>query len=379
MNLAIIQARLGSTRFPGKVLTPILGKPMLQWQLERLKLSGCLSQVIVATSDRPDDDRIAEFCTSQDVSCFRGSESDVLGRFYNASLNFLNLEQRKNAVIIRLTGDCPLTDPFMLDEAINLFKAYSASGCRYLGYSEEMPDGLGFEILTWDALKEAHENSIDPFEREHVTPFHWRNPTRFGARKFSKKGLLPGLRFSVDHSEDRDFVEEILTREVTSGKLFTAIALSDLVAQDTGLRAINAAVINNEGLFKTAFASEKYKVEVDGRILVKYGIALKPDSNPNDLFLDWCTALGINAYAADGAALALMKAYAGRHPEKKIQIWDTNSIPNGWRIAAPGADSQKKLSALADAPTTQGLLLETADRHILAEMLTFLCKTRFGL
>ena len=379
MNLAIIQARLGSSRLPGKVLAPILGKPMLQWQLERLKLSRQLSQIAVATSDRPGDDKIAEFCASQNVPCFRGSESDVLARFYNSTLQFLGAEQRKNAVIVRLTGDCPLTDPYMLDEALEQFKADSARGCRYLGYAEDMPDGLGFEILTWDALKEAHENSTDPFEREHVTPFHWRNPTRFGAQKFSKKGLLPGLRFSVDHREDRDFIEAILTREVASGKLFTASVLSELVAQDPGLRAINAAVINNEGLFKTAFASEKYKVEVAGRTLVKYGIALKPESLPNDGFLDWCTSLGINVYAADGVALAHMTTYVARHSEKKIQVWEKSHIPKNWRIAAPGADSQKTLSALADAPGTQGLLLETSDRHILAEMLTFLCKTRFGL
>ncbi|HKX04469.1 MAG TPA: glycosyltransferase family protein, partial [Methylomirabilota bacterium] len=218
--LALIQARMGSTRLPGKVLGPVLGKPMLQWQLERVALSKRISKTVVATSTQPQDTAIYEFCRSIGALAFRGSETSVLDRFYDATLAFLRPEERQDAILVRLTADCPLVDPFMVDEGIERFLKARAEGCRYQGYEADMPDGMDFEVFTWEALDEVYHTETDEFEKEHATPYMWRHPARFGLQKFSKPEIPGGLRCSVDYAEDRDLVEEILRRQEERGSFW---------------------------------------------------------------------------------------------------------------------------------------------------------------
>ncbi len=254
---ALIQARMNSSRLPGKALLPILNKPMVQWQIERLQNSKKISTIALLTSNTSSDDPLISFCDKLKIQNYRGSENDVLARFYNAFLAFSLQNERMNCLIIRLTGDCPLIDPFLIDEAIDLFISKLSHGCRYFGYDTNLPDGMDFEIFTWGALKEAHENSSDPFEREHVTPFMWRQPERFKVERFKKTNITPQLRFSVDYHEDLELVEEILKYQEKSGLFLGVQEISDLFEKNPKLKELNEKIIKNEGLIQSALATQK--------------------------------------------------------------------------------------------------------------------------
>jgi spore coat polysaccharide biosynthesis protein SpsF len=370
--LALIQARMGSTRLPGKVLSPLLGKPMLQWQLERLRQSERISQIVVATSTLLADDPIVAFCAAHAVECFRGPEDNVLERFHSAALRFLGQEERNDAILIRLTGDCPLIDPMAIDEGISQFLDLISQGCRYFGYDDSLPDGMDFELFTWDALHEAWSHASDSFEKEHVTPFMWRNPERFGARKFTKAGIPKGLRFSVDYPEDLALVSAILQAERAAGKLFGMREISDLLAGDAALRAINAQIIKNEGLIITALKSAPFRVDIDGISVARYGVMLPDGKLPDQSFFDWATRIGVNVWAASGE-LEAVKSRAG----EQALVFDAAALPRRWAAFAGRNDWRAALYAAANDPSDDGMLLQASEIRPLAELLMFLCQERF--
>jgi spore coat polysaccharide biosynthesis protein SpsF len=376
--LALIQARMGSTRFPAKVLSDVLGKPMLLWQLERLRKSKELSRVVVATSDLPADDAIANFCKKIGQPFFRGSEASVLDRFHAAGLSFLSESEKKDAVVVRLTGDCPLSDPFLIDEGIREFHALRGSGCRYFGYEDSMPDGMDFEVFTWQALDEVFHEQTDSFEKEHATPFMWRNPKRFGVRKFKRDGITPGLRFSVDYEEDRELVEEILKREQSAGRFFGVQEIAALLASDEKLRAINGKIIKNEGLIQTSFKSEKFRVEVEGEFLTAFGVAVPNGAILPDDFLLWSARMGVNAWAASSKDLPYV-ADRLRGAITKHKLWDKKQIPSDWQIVDGSGDWEQKLLSLTHDSSVKGVLIETADRLTLAAMLMFVVQKRYSI
>lgn len=157
---AIIQARMGSSRLPGKILKEVCGKPLLYHQVERVKNCKLLSQIIIATSDQAQDDPVAELGQLIDCPVFRGSENDVLDRFYQAALQY------DAKIIMRLTGDCPLLDPHVCDQLIRLFLK---SGVNLAHTGQSFAEGLDCEILDFPTLKKAWENAALPMEREHCT------------------------------------------------------------------------------------------------------------------------------------------------------------------------------------------------------------------
>jgi len=164
MILAILQARVSSTRLPGKVLKPILGMPMLLRQIERVKQAKLIEQLLVATSDDKSDDPIEQLCRENDIACFRGSLDDVLDRFYQAAKPY------QPDHIVRLTGDCPLIDPQLIDEVV----VFCLSGdYDYVSNAFEptYPDGLDVEVFRFPCLQQAWEEAELPSEREHVTLF----------------------------------------------------------------------------------------------------------------------------------------------------------------------------------------------------------------
>lgn len=370
--LALIQARMGSTRFPGKVLSPLLGKPMLQWQLERLRRSTYITDLVVATSKLAADDPIAAFCAERSVACFRGLEDNVLDRFHRAALEHLCEEDRGSAILIRLTGDCPLIDPMAIDEGISQFRDLISQDCRYYGYGDGLPDGMDFELFTWSALHEAYQNATDSFEKEHATPFMWRNPERFGVRKYTKAGVPPGLRFSVDYPEDRELVAAILEAEGRSGIHFGMREVCDLLAHDPRLRAMNAGIVKNEGLIITALKSAPFRVEVGGATVVRYGVALPAGSLPEQAFFDWATRVGIDAWATPAHVQEVQRRAGGN-----ARIWDTAALPPRWSLFADRAEWRPALYRAANDPALDGLFLEATEIRRLAELLMFLCKDRF--
>lgn len=238
--VGILQARMSSTRLPGKVLKPLCGEPMLARQLERLTRSRRMDALVVATSDRSDDDPIAEVCSRLGISCYRGSLSDVLDRFYRAAA------EAGADHVVRLTGDCPLTDPGLIDDLIDFYLRQEvdyASNCR----PPTLPDGLDAEVFSMAALRLAWQDAEDPFFREHVVPFIVRNPQRFSAANWQHETDLSALRWTVDEPSDLAFVEEVFNALYPRKPDFSWRDVLDLLDENPDLLTINTGIERNEG------------------------------------------------------------------------------------------------------------------------------------
>lgn len=195
--VAIIEARMKSTRLPGKNLRPILGKPMLEMLVERLLYAKTLDGVVVATTTDPSDDSIEETCNQIGVGCYRGSMDDVLDRVLRAAQAF------GADAIVEITGDCPLTDPAMIDETVNI---YHSCGCDYVGNvrPSTFPVGLAVQVFATSVLEEVERSTHDPADREHVSLYIYEHPERFSLRNV-ESGLpekYRSYRLTVDTPED---------------------------------------------------------------------------------------------------------------------------------------------------------------------------------
>ena len=203
MAVAILQARMSSTRLPGKVMKSVAGRPMLERQIERLRRCSTLDRLIVATSDDASDNPLAQFLQSIGVETFRGSLHVVLGRYVGA-VEALG----ENGPVVRLTADCPLADPEIVDACVRLQARLSvdyASNAQRRTY----PRGLDVECFSLDALLAAGREATDPYDREHVTPFLYRNPERFSQGDLVQDRDESALRWTVDTPEDLAFVERV--------------------------------------------------------------------------------------------------------------------------------------------------------------------------
>ena len=202
MIAALLQARMSSNRLPGKVLAPVLGRPMIARQLERLARATRLDRLVVVTSTDPGDDALAAFCTELGVACFRGALDDVLDRFH-AALAGLRADH-----CVRLTADCPLADPGLIDALVDFHLAgdyeYS-SNCERRTY----PDGLDAEILRVDVLDRAWREARDRPDREHVTTYVRRQPGVFRIGGLENNEDLGALRWTVDTPADLEFVRRV--------------------------------------------------------------------------------------------------------------------------------------------------------------------------
>jgi spore coat polysaccharide biosynthesis protein SpsF (cytidylyltransferase family) len=249
--LAVLQARTSSTRLPGKVLLPILGRPMLGLQLERLKRCTSLSNLVVATSVDSSDDALAELCQLEGVDCFRGSLLDVLDRFIGAARAY------SPDIVVRLTGDCPLTDPFLVDELVSKFVA---SDLDYLSNCEPptYPDGLDVEVIRFSALEIAGREATLPSHREHVTPFVRRQPDRFRVGNYVDGEDRSWMRWTVDEAEDFEFVKTVYQRLYLANPAFTTSDIFQLLVAEPELMKINANFERNEGSKKSGIADAMY-------------------------------------------------------------------------------------------------------------------------
>jgi glutamate-1-semialdehyde 2,1-aminomutase/spore coat polysaccharide biosynthesis protein SpsF len=246
-NVAIIQARMGSSRLPGKVLKELGTRPVLQWVVDRCRLIPGINAVAVATSEGSSDDAIAEWCADNGIACHRGSEDDVLSRFEVAA------RAEKADVVMRVTADCPFIDPqvsgAVLSRLLRAGADYAANNLPAV-----WPDGLDCEVMTADALYAAAANAVRPLEREHVTPFIKHNRDRF--KVVTVGALVPGLakeRWTVDDPQDLDFLQAIVSRLPAGSEPSWMDVLAVLDAEPE-LRKINSATIRNEGLAKSVKA-----------------------------------------------------------------------------------------------------------------------------
>lgn len=205
MIVVIIQARLGSTRLPGKVLLPIGGRPMFSYQIERLRRCRRVDRIVVATTTQPADDALVNFCRSEGIDCTRGSESDVLSRYAQAAEAF------GATVVVRITSDCPLLDPQLVDDAIDAFGADGSVDYLSNMIAPSWPYGMAVEVMSRKALDEAAQEAKDPAEREHVTPFIYWRPQRYRLKSLTRQPDLSAHRWTVDTPEDFKLVSLILT------------------------------------------------------------------------------------------------------------------------------------------------------------------------
>jgi spore coat polysaccharide biosynthesis protein SpsF (cytidylyltransferase family) len=249
MILAVLQARVSSSRLPGKVLKPILGTPMLFLQIERVARSRRIDYLVVATSTDPSDDPIFEQCQSRGVQVHRGSLADVLSRFVGAVAPY------QPKTVVRLTGDCPLADWRVIDLAIETFEA---GGYDYLSNVDPptYPDGLDVEVFSYRALLDADLNAEKPTEREHVTPFIRNSPERFKVGVLTQKIDQSKLRWTVDDPRDFDLVRTVYEALYPVNPKFETADVLALLRRQPELSRVNSGISRNEGLAKSLAADE---------------------------------------------------------------------------------------------------------------------------
>ncbi len=240
---AIIQARMTSSRLPGKIVKQVGGRPLLALMIERVRQARRIARVIIATTTNREDDVVAALGAELGVPVFRGSERHVLERFSQAAVRY------SGEIIMRLTGDCPLIDPDLLDELVAFFGRGEydyASNCL----EPTLPDGLDAEIFTRRALLEAYEEARLPSEIEHVTAFINQRPDRYRLGSWRHGRDLSGLRWTVDEAEDFEFVRQVLEM-LPDGRNFRMQDVLTLLAERPELLAINSGFQRNEGLMKS--------------------------------------------------------------------------------------------------------------------------------
>jgi spore coat polysaccharide biosynthesis protein SpsF len=236
--VCIIQARMGSSRLPGKVLKDIGGKPMLGWVVERVRQSNKIDQVVVATTSDAGDDPIVEYCRGQQIDCFRGDVFDVLDRYYQAARKY------KADVVVRVTADCPLIDPAVVDRAIAELqeKKLDFSANRLPPpFKRTYPIGLDVEVATMAALSEAWQNAREQHEREHVMPYLYAGTRQFKTGVINAPQDYGSQRWTVDTPEDLEFLRGIA--RLLDGRMdFTWEEILALVQAHPELSTLNAAV-----------------------------------------------------------------------------------------------------------------------------------------
>lgn len=230
--LTILQARTTSARLPGKVLKEILGKPMLELQLERMRRAGRSDGLIVATSDRPSDDEIACLCSSLDTGCFRGSLEDVLDRYYQAAAQY----GAKH--IVRMTADCPVAEPRVMDATIALHLEQE-NDYTSANIESGWPNGLDVEVMRREVLETAWREARTPEEREHVTPFIRQHPERFRLGYLTAPGDYSRQRWTVDTAEDFSFITGIYETLYPGNPRFDMKDILRLLSRRPELAAIN--------------------------------------------------------------------------------------------------------------------------------------------
>ena len=248
MNIILItQARTGSSRLPNKVLKKIKNKTLLEIHLDRIKEVKNISKIIVATTIKKEDDIIENEAKRLDVSFSRGSENDVLDRFYQA------VKMNKPDLVVRLTSDCPLIDPVLIDAVIEKAIVEKVDYCSNT-LIESFPDGQDIEVFTFKALEKAWENSVLISEREHVTPYIKKNSSFFKKSIFtafsyeSNLSQYSKVRMTVDEPNDLITIEKLIEKLGVNAKWHE---YSELYIKTKSIFDLNSEIVRNEGYLKS--------------------------------------------------------------------------------------------------------------------------------
>lgn len=235
--VTIIQARMSSTRLPGKVLLPVLGKPLLIRMIERVQSAKFIGQLVIATSTNGDDDEIEKLCSENNLTCFRGHLTDLLDRHYQAGKKY------SADAVVKIPSDCPLIDPKVIDKVL---KYYIDNSNEYDFVSNlhpsTYPDGNDVEIFSLCALERAWKEADKQLEREHTTPYFWENPDKF---KIGNVVWETGLdystthRWTIDFEEDYQFIKKVYEELFPNNPTFGLNDIVNLLNEKPEVAAIN--------------------------------------------------------------------------------------------------------------------------------------------
>ncbi len=233
---AIIQARCGSTRFPEKVFADIDGKPLLWHVVNRLKYSKKIDDIIIATTVNSKDDKIEDWCKAESVKCFRGSEDDVLNRYYSASIAF------PSDIVVRVTADDPFKEPTVIDEVISKLIDENLDLVTN-NFPPSFPEGLDCEAFTFEVLETMEKSTQDSFEREHVTQYVYHNPDKFRIGNVVSERPLSSYRWTIDNQEDYEMVKAVYAkRKVGAEGILLIDEILSILEENPEIPLINSQV-----------------------------------------------------------------------------------------------------------------------------------------
>jgi len=240
-TVIIIQARMGSTRLPGKILKKIMGRPLIEYQIERLKKIENADNIAIATTVHEDDQIIVDLCKQLGYLYYRGSENDVLSRYIDAAILF------DAELIVRINADCPLIDPNVVKRVIKYFHE-NIPKYDYVSniLKPSYPIGYHTEVFSLDALKKAHKNAKDLEEREHVTPYIYRNPKEFKIGSVELDVNYSHHRWTVDYAEDFDLIKKIIEGIYPLKTDFDMNDTLDYLKAHPELNNINSGIIKEQ-------------------------------------------------------------------------------------------------------------------------------------
>jgi spore coat polysaccharide biosynthesis protein SpsF len=253
MKLVCVQARLGSTRFPKKVLLEVLGKPLLLHQIERIERANNVDKVVVITSTEKENDLIEEVCKKSNIDYFRGSELDLLDRHYKAAIRY------QADFVIKIPSDCPLVDPKIVQEVVSLWESNKDLYDYVSNYHPPtFPDGLDVEGCSIEALELAWQRAKKPYEREHTFPYIWDQPDKFKIGNFvnSHGNMFMTHRWTLDYPEDYQFIKTIF-EELRDLPCFGMSDVLDLLKNKPEISEINRMHLgvnwyrHQEGMLRT--------------------------------------------------------------------------------------------------------------------------------
>ena len=248
MIVAIIQARTESTRLPSKVLKLLRGQPLIAHVVERVRHAALVDRLLVATTTRPADDALVDWCAGAGIDCFRGHEHDVLDRYLRAAIKY------GATSVVRVTGDCPLIDPGVIDQVIAQFQSGELDYVSNVD-PPTFPDGLDVEVIATETLQCAAQEATLPSDREHVTTFIRQRPDRFRLGCVRHDPDLADHRWTVDEPEDWQLVEAIY--EQLPEKHYDMASVLEILARQPQLREINRAIRRNAGYCRSLVKDER--------------------------------------------------------------------------------------------------------------------------
>ncbi len=350
MLAAIIQTRMGSSRLPGKTLADLNGKTMLQWLIDRVRASRHVREIIIATTVEPRDDVLVEFARERGFRVYRGSEMDVMDRFYQTAKRF-GVDE-----IVRVTPDCPLTDPALIDAVVEAHLSgkydYTSNVVR-----RTFPDGLEVEVFSFRALERAWREVTRASEREHVTPY-LRLTDKFRIHSVERSENLSALKWSVDTDRDMAFMKAVYQRLAPQGQIFHWEDVLQLVREEPELAAINQDSTVNEGYYRSLLndppiAPRTRSSRPDS--LTRGEGARVRDADGNE-YIDYSSALQpmILGYNHPAVTAAVERRHKEETTEVELTQQLTQIIPCAERVRFGKDDSEVISDAVRLARATTG-------------------------